>query len=74
MLAREPSREHRHDKIHDFGIAGLNIILPLLIDSEWRVDDHGRFRQELESEVQLTKRIGLALEYRQRIRGGIQFF
>tara|TARA_B110000858_G_scaffold193768_1_gene246934 strand:- start:34063 stop:36141 length:2079 start_codon:yes stop_codon:yes gene_type:complete len=53
------SREHHHDNTHDIGIAGLNVTLPLLIDSEWRVDDHGNFRLELQSEIPLTRRFGL---------------
>ena len=32
--------------------------LPLMIISEWRADDHGDFRLELESEIPITKRIG----------------
>lgn len=52
-------REHHHDNTHDIAIAGLNVMLPLMIESEWRVGDHGRFRLELESEIQLTKRFGL---------------
>jgi len=31
--------------------------LPLMINSEWRADDHGDFRLELESEIPITKRI-----------------
>ena len=52
------SREHHHENSHDIAIAGLNITLPLMIDSEWRVDDHGDFRLELESDLQLTRRFG----------------
>ncbi len=51
--------EHRHDhneRTHDKVIAGVNVVLPLLIESEWRVDDHGDWRIELESEIQLTRR------------------
>ncbi len=53
------SREHHHDNTHDIGIAGINVTLPLLIDSEWRVNDHGRFRLELQSEIPLTRRFGV---------------
>jgi len=53
------SRVHHHDNTHDIGIAGLNLTLPLLIDSEWRVNDHGRFRLELQSEIPLTRRFGI---------------
>ena len=53
------SREHHHGKSHDKTIAGFNLRLPFLIESEWRVDDHGDFRLELESDVQLTRRIGV---------------
>jgi hypothetical protein len=52
-------REHHHGKNHDLPVAGLNVMLPLMIESEWRVDDHGEFRLELESEVRLTRRWGL---------------
>ena len=52
------SREHHHEDSHDIAIAGLNITLPMLIDSEWRFDDHGEFRLELESEISLTKHFG----------------
>ncbi len=51
-------REHHHGKDHDIGIAGLNVTLPMLIDSEWRVNDHGRFRLELQSELQFTRHFG----------------
>ena len=53
------SREHHHDNTHDIGIAGLNVTLPLLIESEWRVNDHGRFRLELQSEIPLTRHFGV---------------
>ncbi len=52
------TREHHHDSSHDIAIAGLNITLPFLIDSGWRVDDHGDFRLELQSEMDLTKNFG----------------
>ncbi|NKB33593.1 MAG: multicopper oxidase domain-containing protein [Pseudomonadales bacterium] len=52
------SREHHHEDSHDIAITGLNVTLPMLIDSEWRVDDHGDFRLELESEIPITKRFG----------------
>lgn len=51
--------EHRHDhneRTHDKVIAGVNVVLPFLIESEWRVDDHGDWRVELETEIQLTRR------------------
>lgn len=53
------SRMHHHDNTHDIGIAGVNVTLPLLIESEWRVNDHGRFRLELQSEIPLTRRFGI---------------
>ncbi len=49
-------REHHHGKNHDLPVAGLSILLPLMIDSEWRVDDHGEFRLELQSELRFTRR------------------
>jgi CopA family copper-resistance protein len=51
-------REHHHGNTHDFGIAGLNVTLPMLINSEWRVNDHGQFRLELQSELQFTRHFG----------------
>ena len=38
------------------GIAGVSYTLPMLIDSELRVDSAGHFRLELESALQLTDR------------------
>ena len=38
------------------GIAGITYTLPMLIDSELRVDSAGHFRLELESALQLTDR------------------
>jgi len=52
-------REHHHGKNHDITIAGVNVLLPFMIDSEWRVDDHGDFRLELQSELPLTRHVGL---------------
>ncbi|MDD9958522.1 MAG: hypothetical protein OXU66_06225, partial [Gammaproteobacteria bacterium] len=52
------SRQHHHDDNHDIAIAGLNVRLPFMIESEWRVDDHGDFRLELEGDIELSKRIG----------------
>ena len=49
---REESAENR-------GIAGVSYVLPLLIDSELRIDTSGHFRLELESELQVTKRTRL---------------
>ena len=51
-------REHHHGKNHDLPVAGLNVLLPFMVESEWRVDDHGEFRLELESEVRFTRRWG----------------
>ena len=39
------------------GIAGVNYVLPLLINSELRIDSTGHLRLELESELQLTDRL-----------------
>lgn len=52
------SREHHHEDSHDINIAGINLTLPFMIESEWRVDDHGDFRVELDSEIQITRRFG----------------
>jgi FtsP/CotA-like multicopper oxidase with cupredoxin domain len=46
---REESAENR-------GITGVSYVLPLMIDSELRIDTSGHFRLELESELQVTKR------------------
>lgn len=52
-------KRHEHNgKNHEKAIAGVNLVLPLLIDSEWRVDNEGDWRVELQSEVQLTRRWG----------------
>lgn len=51
-------REHHHGKNHDLPVAGLNVLLPFMVESEWRVDDHGEFRLELESELRFTRRWG----------------
>lgn len=51
------NKQHENMGSESVGIAGFNYKLPLLIDSEWRVDDAGEFRLELESELQLTRRI-----------------
>jgi len=55
-------REQEIEKNRDVAVAGINLTLPFLIGSEWRVDDAGRFRLELESEIQLTK--SWALDWR----------
>ncbi len=52
------TREHHHDSSHSKAIAGINLTLPLLVESEWRVDDHGEFRLELDSDLQLSRRLG----------------
>ncbi|MEQ8315416.1 MAG: multicopper oxidase domain-containing protein [Gammaproteobacteria bacterium] len=51
--------EERHEhngRNHEKAIAGVNVLLPLLIESEWRIDDEGDWRIELQSEMQLTRR------------------
>lgn len=48
-------RHHETELNRDTAIAGINLTLPLLIDSEWRIDEEGDFRLELESELALTK-------------------
>lgn len=40
-------------------IAGLHYTLPGLIESEWRLDDQGNARLQLESEIRLTSRAEL---------------
>ena len=52
------SRQHHHDDNHDIAIAGLNVVLPFMIESEWRVDGHGDFRLQLEGDIELSKRFG----------------
>ncbi|PCJ24876.1 MAG: copper oxidase [SAR86 cluster bacterium] len=51
-------RKHASGESESYAIAGFNFTLPLLIGSEWRVNDQGDFRIELESELQFTRRIG----------------
>ena len=51
-------RQHHHEDNHDIAVAGLEVTLPFLIDSEWRLDDHGDFRLQLQSELQLTRHFG----------------
>lgn len=48
-------QEREIEKNRDAAIVGINLTLPFLIDSEWRVDDNGEFRLELESSIALTK-------------------
>lgn len=60
LFAGLETREHHHETSHTKAIAGFNLTLPLLVESEWRVDDHGEFRLELDSDLQLTRRVGFA--------------
>jgi CopA family copper-resistance protein len=70
-------REHHHSTNHFKTIAGINVTLPLLVNSEWRVDDHGEFRLELDSDLQLNRRVALVWrwntedEYRYALRYNI---
>ena len=70
-------RKHEEQASTSYAIAGINYTLPLLIDSEWRVDDEGEFRVELESELQFTRRLGFDWrwntdkEYRYRLKYNI---
>jgi FtsP/CotA-like multicopper oxidase with cupredoxin domain len=67
-MARENEREET------LAIAGINYQLPLLVESEWRVDEAGDFRLELESELQLSRRFAFDWrwntdnEYRYRLQ------
>ena len=54
------TKEHHHENSGTKAIGGLSMTLPMMIGSEWRVDDEGGFRLELDSEFQLTRRIGFA--------------
>lgn len=71
------TRKHEDEGSESFAIAGFNYTLPLLINSEWRVDDEGEFRVELESELQFSRRIGFDWrwntenEYRYRLKYNI---
>lgn len=47
-------RHQEREENEDTAIAGINLTLPFLIDSEWRVDEDGDFRLEMESELALT--------------------
>jgi CopA family copper-resistance protein len=48
-------REHEIEENRDATIAGIHFTLPFLIESEWRVNDNGEFRVELESSIAMTK-------------------
>ncbi|MFK7863802.1 MAG: multicopper oxidase family protein [Pseudohongiellaceae bacterium] len=52
-------REQEEEENRDVGVAGINLMLPFLIESEWRVDDDGEFRLELESNIPLTQSISV---------------
>ncbi|MDX1491657.1 MAG: multicopper oxidase domain-containing protein [Pseudohongiellaceae bacterium] len=52
-------REHEIEENRDASIAGFRLTLPFLIESEWRVDDTGDFRLELESSIALSKHLYL---------------
>lgn len=45
---------------HNMFVAGMRITLPLMIESEWRVDHAGHFRLQLQNEIDLTSRLSLA--------------
>jgi len=52
------------DKSHDGesrtgAIAAVQYKLPMLISNEWRIDNAGDFRLELNSQLQLTRRLGI---------------
>jgi FtsP/CotA-like multicopper oxidase with cupredoxin domain len=49
--------EREHDKTENTGILGIRYVLPLLIESDLRVDTSGKVRLGLKSDLQLTKRI-----------------
>ena len=49
----------REERAENRGIAGASYVLPLLIESELRIDTSGHFRLELESHLQLTNRTRL---------------
>ncbi|NND65717.1 MAG: multicopper oxidase domain-containing protein [Gammaproteobacteria bacterium] len=52
--------ENEHEEI---ATAGIRYMLPLLIQSDWRIDSDGRAQLELSSELQLTKRWHTEWEY-----------
>jgi len=49
--------EHEGAKTENTGIIGINYVLPLLIQTDLRLDTDGNVRLELKSKLQLTKRI-----------------
>ena len=49
----------REERAENRGMAGASYVLPLLIESELRIDTTGHFRLELESDLQLTNRTRL---------------
>lgn len=51
--------KEQHHKTETLGVVGIRYLLPLMIDSDLRVDDQGDIRLELSSELQLTKRTAL---------------
>ncbi|MEX2132341.1 MAG: multicopper oxidase domain-containing protein [Pseudohongiellaceae bacterium] len=54
------SRRFQEVDTGTLAVAGLHMLLPFLVDSEWRVDEEGEFRLELGSDLRLTRRIGFA--------------
>jgi len=67
-------RKHERFDSQEVGIVGFNFTLPFLINSEWRVDENGKARIELQSDLQLSQRLGFDWrwntdnEYRHRLK------
>tara|TARA_B100001540_G_scaffold315384_1_gene342491 strand:+ start:1 stop:1068 length:1068 start_codon:yes stop_codon:yes gene_type:complete len=55
--------EEEDDDRHTVGYVGLSMLLPLLIESELRLDTDGRLRFGLGSELQLTDRLSFAWDW-----------
>lgn len=68
-------RDQEEEDNRDVAVAGVNLVLPFLIDSEWRIDDDGEFRLELESEIPLTKSVTVDWRWNtdQEYRYGINY-
>ncbi len=49
------AKEHDHFASDTLALVGFNYLLPFMIESEFRVDDTGEVRLELDSELHLTK-------------------
>ena len=56
-------RDNENEKPENTAIAGIHYVLPLLIESDLRIDSEGELRLGLESELQLTDRSNFAWQW-----------